>query len=243
MSPVEMAFDENGKIYVAEMMDYPEDPPPGKPARSRIRLLEDTNGDGKIDRATDLRRSRAGRERIHAVEGRPDCHQRSRHSVPERHERGRQGRLAHGPLYRLFQGQPGGSHHQPAARRRQLDLLLQQRLRWPHHFPAASRDAAAIGSWRGFPFRPDQREGRGDLRSSSVRFHARRVRASLHHPEHHAHPPRRHADEIPRAGAPAGGSSNGAGHLRSRPPLRAYVPAHRAAGMAEAADRASPAAL
>jgi putative membrane-bound dehydrogenase-like protein len=52
MSPVEMVFDENGKIYVAEMMDYPDDPPPGKPARSRIRLLEDTNGDGKIDRAT-----------------------------------------------------------------------------------------------------------------------------------------------------------------------------------------------
>ena len=52
MSPVEMAFDENGKMYVAEMMDYPEDPPPGKPARSRIRLLEDTDGDGKIDRTT-----------------------------------------------------------------------------------------------------------------------------------------------------------------------------------------------
>src|SRR5579859_6141811 len=52
MSPVEMAFDENGKIYVAEMLDYPEDPPNGKPARSRIRLLEDTDGDGKIDRST-----------------------------------------------------------------------------------------------------------------------------------------------------------------------------------------------
>src|SRR3954454_8195988 len=52
MSPVEMAFDENGNIYVAEMMDYPDDPPAGKPARSRIRLLEDTNGDGKIDRTT-----------------------------------------------------------------------------------------------------------------------------------------------------------------------------------------------
>src|ERR1051325_3487537 len=51
MSPVEMAFDENGKIYVAEMLDYPDDPPAGKPARSRIRLLEDTNGDGKIDRS------------------------------------------------------------------------------------------------------------------------------------------------------------------------------------------------
>ena len=52
MSPVEMAFDENGKIYVAEMMDYPDDPPAGKPARSRIRLLQDTNGDGKVDRTT-----------------------------------------------------------------------------------------------------------------------------------------------------------------------------------------------
>jgi putative membrane-bound dehydrogenase-like protein len=52
MSPVEMAFDENGNIYVAEMMDYPDDPPAGKPARSRIRLLQDTNGDGKVDRTT-----------------------------------------------------------------------------------------------------------------------------------------------------------------------------------------------
>src|SRR5215472_10988189 len=52
MSPVEMVFDENGKIYVAEMLDYPDDPPSGKPARSRIRLLEDTDGDGKIDRST-----------------------------------------------------------------------------------------------------------------------------------------------------------------------------------------------
>src|SRR6266700_8437714 len=52
MSPVEMVFDENGNIYVAEMLDYPDDPAPGKPARSRIRLLQDTDGDGKIDRAT-----------------------------------------------------------------------------------------------------------------------------------------------------------------------------------------------
>src|SRR5690348_16605321 len=50
--PVEMVFDENGKIYVAEMLDYPEDPPPGQPARSRIVLLEDTDGDGKPDKRT-----------------------------------------------------------------------------------------------------------------------------------------------------------------------------------------------
>jgi putative membrane-bound dehydrogenase-like protein len=51
VSPVEMVFDENGRVYVAEMLDYPEDPPPGKPARSRIKLLDDTDGDGQIDRA------------------------------------------------------------------------------------------------------------------------------------------------------------------------------------------------
>lgn len=52
MSPVDMAFDENGKLYVAEMLDYPDDPPPGKPVRSRIRLLEDLNHDGKYERST-----------------------------------------------------------------------------------------------------------------------------------------------------------------------------------------------
>jgi len=51
MSPVEIVFDENGRIYVAEMLDYPDDPPPGQPARSRIRMLEDTDGDGRYDRA------------------------------------------------------------------------------------------------------------------------------------------------------------------------------------------------
>ncbi len=50
VDPVEMVFDENGRVYVAEMLDYPDDPPPGKPARSRIRMLEDVDGDGKFDR-------------------------------------------------------------------------------------------------------------------------------------------------------------------------------------------------
>src|SRR4026209_1040037 len=51
VDPVEMVFDENGRIYVAEMLDYPDDPPPGKPARSRIRLLEDADGDGRYERS------------------------------------------------------------------------------------------------------------------------------------------------------------------------------------------------
>src|SRR3989442_1658715 len=50
--PVEIVFDETGRVYAAEMRDYPEDPPAGNPRRGRIRLLEDTDGDGRIDRAT-----------------------------------------------------------------------------------------------------------------------------------------------------------------------------------------------
>lgn len=49
VDPVDMAWDEKGNIYVAEMLDYPDDPPAGKPVRSRIRMLRDTNGDGVID--------------------------------------------------------------------------------------------------------------------------------------------------------------------------------------------------
>jgi putative membrane-bound dehydrogenase-like protein len=52
VDPVEVVWDENGLAYAAEMRDYPEDPSPGKPARSRIRVLEDADGDGRIDRAT-----------------------------------------------------------------------------------------------------------------------------------------------------------------------------------------------
>ncbi len=52
VDPVEMAFDENGNAYVAEMLDYPFDPKEGEQPRSRIRFLEDTDGDGRADKAT-----------------------------------------------------------------------------------------------------------------------------------------------------------------------------------------------
>jgi putative membrane-bound dehydrogenase-like protein len=47
MDPVAMAFDEDGRVYVAEMADYPLGPPSG-----RIKLLSSTKGDGIYDKAT-----------------------------------------------------------------------------------------------------------------------------------------------------------------------------------------------
>ena len=50
--PVELVFDEQGRAWVAEMRDYPSDPPKGDPYKSRVRVLEDRDGDGRIDHST-----------------------------------------------------------------------------------------------------------------------------------------------------------------------------------------------
>ncbi len=57
--PVDACFDENGRMYVAEMRGYPysDEPRPqcldgiGRSNAGVIRLLEDTNGDGRMDRS------------------------------------------------------------------------------------------------------------------------------------------------------------------------------------------------
>jgi putative membrane-bound dehydrogenase-like protein len=48
-SPVAIAFDENARMYVVEMRGYSENQDDHV---SRVRLLEDTNGDGKFDKST-----------------------------------------------------------------------------------------------------------------------------------------------------------------------------------------------
>ncbi|SDM30670.1 putative membrane-bound dehydrogenase domain-containing protein [Daejeonella rubra] len=48
--PVALEFDEQGNAYVIEMPDYPYEVEPGK-GHGRIRILKDTNGDGKIDKS------------------------------------------------------------------------------------------------------------------------------------------------------------------------------------------------
>ena len=48
-SPVAMAFDERGRLYVAEDRGYPTGPGEGKPPVGRIALLTDVDGDGRMD--------------------------------------------------------------------------------------------------------------------------------------------------------------------------------------------------
>jgi putative membrane-bound dehydrogenase-like protein len=51
VDPIAAAFDENGNLYVCEMRDYPYKPQSSKPPLGTIRLLRDTNDDGRFDQA------------------------------------------------------------------------------------------------------------------------------------------------------------------------------------------------
>ncbi|MBI1830206.1 MAG: dehydrogenase, partial [Planctomycetes bacterium] len=51
-SPVAMAFDPDGRLWVVEMRDYPNGPEKGKPPMGRIRILEDKDGDGFFETST-----------------------------------------------------------------------------------------------------------------------------------------------------------------------------------------------
>jgi len=50
-NPVAMTFDSQGRLWVATMPSYPQYNPPTKP-NDKIIILEDTNGDGKADKAS-----------------------------------------------------------------------------------------------------------------------------------------------------------------------------------------------
>jgi len=50
VDPIAMAFDEDGRLFVVEMRDYPERRNE-RPHLGRIRMLEDTDGDGRFDKS------------------------------------------------------------------------------------------------------------------------------------------------------------------------------------------------
>ncbi|MCX7422726.1 MAG: c-type cytochrome [Planctomycetia bacterium] len=51
VDPVAIQFDEHGRLWVVEMRDYPNGPEPSQPPMSRIKLLEDKDGDGRYETA------------------------------------------------------------------------------------------------------------------------------------------------------------------------------------------------
>ena len=52
IKPISFTFDERGRLWVIEAMDYPNEVLNGNPGDDRIKILEDTNGDGRADKFT-----------------------------------------------------------------------------------------------------------------------------------------------------------------------------------------------
>jgi putative membrane-bound dehydrogenase-like protein len=50
VNPVAMTFDERGRIWITESLEYPRKS--AGPGRDRVQVLEDTDGDGKADKST-----------------------------------------------------------------------------------------------------------------------------------------------------------------------------------------------
>src|SRR5262245_2774340 len=50
VNPVAMTIDEKGRFWVTESLEYPRREP--GPGRDRVKVLEDTDGDGKVDKVT-----------------------------------------------------------------------------------------------------------------------------------------------------------------------------------------------
>ena len=50
--PIAMAWDERGRLWIAETYDYPNEKQPEGKGRDRIRICEDTDNDGKADKFT-----------------------------------------------------------------------------------------------------------------------------------------------------------------------------------------------
>lgn len=52
VNPVTMTWDARGRLWVLELYEYPLGAPPGAKPRDRIRILEDTDNDGRADKVT-----------------------------------------------------------------------------------------------------------------------------------------------------------------------------------------------
>ena len=92
VNPVAMTFDERGRIWITESLEYPRRA--AGPGQDRVKVLEDTDGDGKADKFTVFAEGLNIPSGIAVGHGGVWVANCARHPLPPGHRRRRQGRQA-----------------------------------------------------------------------------------------------------------------------------------------------------
>ena len=101
IEPIAFNFDERGRLWIIEAIDYPNVVLNGKPGDDRIKIVEDTNGDGRADKFTVFAEHLNLPTSLVFANGGVIVVGGAAHAVPEGHQRRRQGRRAPDPQHRL----------------------------------------------------------------------------------------------------------------------------------------------
>ena len=91
IKPIAFNFDERGRLWIIEAINYPNVVLNGAPGDDRIKILEDTNGDGRADKFTVFAEHLNLPTSLVFANGGVDRLCRAAHAVPEGHQRRRQG--------------------------------------------------------------------------------------------------------------------------------------------------------
>ena len=128
-SPVAAAYDEDGRLYVVEMRDYPNPASPASRAIGRVRLLEDRDGDGVYETATVFADGLAVADGHRLLGRRGVRHRGARHLYFKDTKGDRHGRRAEEGVHRVRRVQRAGAGERAAVGRGQQDLRRHRRQR------------------------------------------------------------------------------------------------------------------
>ena len=125
MSPVAVRFDEDGRMWVVEMCDYPTGPTKKFPQRSRISILTDKDGDGFFETATVFADDLSFATGVQPWKGGVFVTMAGQSRLHEGYERRRQGRRQRDLVHRFYAGQSATAGESSDAWARQSYLYRQ----------------------------------------------------------------------------------------------------------------------
>ena len=129
VKPISFSFDERGRLWVIEAIDYPNTVLNGAPGNDRIKICEDTNGDGRADKFTIFADHLNVPTSLTFANGGVIVTATPNILFLKDTERRRQGRRAPGAEHRLGHSRHARGAVQPAVRPRQLHLGRRRLLR------------------------------------------------------------------------------------------------------------------